>query len=74
MTNMITASNLSKSYGKFEALKNINLSIGKGKIVGLIGPSGAGKTTIVRSVLKEFPGIAFSISAPSSILINPLLP
>ncbi len=51
MTQMITANNLSKSYGKFEALKNINLSIGKGKIVGLIGPNGAGKTTLLKAML-----------------------
>ena len=48
---MITASNLSKSYGKFKALDNINLKIGKGKIVGLIGPNGAGKTTLLKAML-----------------------
>lgn len=48
---MITASNLSKSYGKFKALNNINLNIGKGKIVGLIGPNGAGKTTLLKAML-----------------------
>ncbi len=48
---MITASNLSKSYGKFKALNNINLKIGKGKIVGLIGPNGAGKTTLLKAML-----------------------
>ena len=51
MTHMITASNLSKSYGKFKALNNINLKIGKGKIVGLIGPNGAGKTTLLKAML-----------------------
>ena len=48
---MITASNLSKSYGKFKALNNINFKIGKGKIVGLIGPNGAGKTTLLKAML-----------------------
>lgn len=48
---MITASNLSKNYGKFKALNNINFSIGKGKIVGLIGPNGAGKTTLLKAML-----------------------
>jgi ABC-2 type transport system ATP-binding protein len=51
MTQIIKAKNLSKSYGKFQALKNINLTIGKGKIVGLIGPNGAGKTTLLKSLL-----------------------
>ncbi|MCF6288041.1 MAG: ABC transporter ATP-binding protein [Proteobacteria bacterium] len=51
MSNIITASNLSKSYGKFKALDNVNLKIGKGKIVGLIGPNGAGKTTLLKAML-----------------------
>jgi ABC-2 type transport system ATP-binding protein len=51
MTNIIKATNLSKNYGKFQALKNVNLNIGKGKIVGLIGPNGAGKTTLLKAML-----------------------
>jgi ABC-2 type transport system ATP-binding protein len=51
MTNIIKATNLSKNYGKFQALKNVNLNIGKGKIVGLIGPNGAGKTTLLKALL-----------------------
>ena len=51
MTNIIKATNLTKNYGKFQALKNVNLTIGKGKIVGLIGPNGAGKTTLLKAML-----------------------
>ncbi len=51
MTAIIQATNLCKNYGNFEALKNINLTIGKGKIIGLIGPNGAGKTTLLKSIL-----------------------
>lgn len=39
------------------------MSSSKGKLLVFSAPSGAGKTTIVRSVLKEFPELAFSISA-----------
>ncbi len=39
---------LTKAYGKEEALKEINLSVGKGKIVGLLGPNGSGKTTLIK--------------------------
>jgi guanylate kinase len=39
------------------------LNNGKGKIIVISAPSGAGKTTIVKNILKEFPGISFSISA-----------
>lgn len=51
MTNIITAKNLSKSFGSFQALKNINLTIEKGQIVGIIGANGAGKTTLLNSIL-----------------------
>ncbi|PCI48665.1 MAG: multidrug ABC transporter ATP-binding protein [Alphaproteobacteria bacterium] len=51
MTNIITAQNLSKSFGSFQALKNINLTIQKGQIVGIIGANGAGKTTLLNSIL-----------------------
>jgi len=37
-------------YGRFQALKNITLSIDKQKITALIGPSGCGKTTFLRSL------------------------
>ena len=40
--------NLSKSYGLFLALDNINLDIVKGKVVGLLGPNGCGKTTLIK--------------------------
>ncbi|MDG1858457.1 MAG: ABC transporter ATP-binding protein [Emcibacteraceae bacterium] len=51
MTNYISATNLSKTYGNFQALNNVNLSIEKGQIVGLIGSNGAGKTTLINSIL-----------------------
>ncbi|MCF6301142.1 MAG: ABC transporter ATP-binding protein [Proteobacteria bacterium] len=51
MSTILSAQNVNKSFGKFRALKNINLTINKGKIVGLIGPNGAGKTTLLKSVL-----------------------
>ncbi|MGD6776147.1 ABC transporter ATP-binding protein [Sutcliffiella horikoshii] len=43
-------SNLSISFGKQEVLKDINLSISKGEIFGFLGPSGAGKTTLVKAI------------------------
>ena len=44
----ITTTSLSKAYGKVQALRNINLDIEAGEIFGLIGPDGAGKTTLFR--------------------------
>src|ERR1700731_2547102 len=44
----IIVENLNKSFGSFQASKNINFEIEKGKLIGLLGPSGGGKTTILR--------------------------
>lgn len=45
---MLEIQNLTKKYGKFLALDNLNLKIGKGEIFGFVGPNGAGKTTTMR--------------------------
>ena len=42
--------NINKTYGTFKASNNINLGIGKGKLIALLGPSGSGKTTILRMI------------------------
>lgn len=49
---MIEVKNMSKYYGEFQALKNISFSIKKSSIVGLIGSNGAGKTTIIKNMVK----------------------
>ena len=48
MDNAITVSHISKSYGKVEALQDVSFSVGKGEVFGLIGPDGAGKTSMFR--------------------------
>ena len=45
---MIFAENIYKYYGDVEVLKGVNLQIKKGEIVAIVGPSGAGKTTILQ--------------------------
>ncbi|MEP7055600.1 MAG: ABC transporter ATP-binding protein [Actinomycetota bacterium] len=47
---IVQARGLIKDFGEQRALDGIDLSIGRGVIVGLIGPSGCGKTTLVRSL------------------------
>lgn len=39
---------LEKKYGSFPALQNVNLTLGQGRIVGLLGPNGSGKTTLIK--------------------------
>ena len=46
--NAIEVSNISKSYGKVKALDDVSLTVGKGEVFGLIGPDGAGKTSMFR--------------------------
>ncbi len=48
---VIEIRNLSKSYGSKQVLKDINLDIYKGEIIGYIGPNGAGKSTTVKIIL-----------------------
>lgn len=50
MDSIVSFKGVSKSYGKKEALKKINLEIPKGKIVGLLGPNGSGKSTMIKLI------------------------
>ena len=48
--NLLECKNLSKNYGTKQALKNVNLVIPKGKIIGLLGKNGSGKTTLIKLI------------------------
>lgn len=47
---MVEIRNLTKTYGRYRALNNLNLHINKGDIFGFVGPNGAGKTTTMRII------------------------
>lgn len=60
-TPTISVENVSKSYGKIEALNDVSLQVEQGAILGMLGPNGAGKTTLVRilsSLIKPTSGSA----------------
>ena len=46
--NAIEVKNISKSYGRVQALSDVSFSVGQGEVFGLIGPDGAGKTSMFR--------------------------
>ena len=50
MGALLHCENVSKSYGKFQALNRVSLNIPTGRIVGLLGPNGSGKTTLIKSI------------------------
>ena len=45
---LIVCQSLSKFYGRQNALQDVNLKVGRGKIIGLLGPNGSGKTTLIK--------------------------
>ena len=53
--NILRASNLCKSYRNRQVVKNINIEVNQGEIVGLLGPNGAGKTTTFYMVVGLVP-------------------
>lgn len=48
--NLVEFKNVSKMYGNFKALDDINLCFETGKIYGLLGPNGSGKTTMIKLI------------------------
>src|SRR3546814_3697159 len=47
---LVVIKDVQKHYGDFQALKDINLTIGRGEVVVVIGPSGSGKSTLCRAI------------------------
>ena len=59
MNNIVEIKQLEKKYGNKEVLKGLNLTIASGQIVGLLGPNGCGKTTLIKTIvglIKDYKG------------------
>ena len=70
---MIHADQLSKEFGRFQAVKNASFQIEKGEIVGFLGPNGAGKTTTLRMLTGYLPPTSGTATiAGFDIVKNPL--
>ena len=50
MEELLICKNVNKNYGNKKVLKNINFSIPRGKIIGLLGKNGTGKTTLIKLI------------------------
>ena len=48
---ILTIENLSKSYGKIDALKKVSFSVPEGSVFGILGPNGSGKTTMLGTIM-----------------------
>lgn len=69
MEQILTISNLNKSYGKLHAVKDLSLEITKGSVYGILGPNGSGKTTtlgIILSVINADSGSFSWFNEPNS--------
>ena len=68
---MLETHGLTASYGQFKALFGIDLTIGPGECVAIIGANGAGKSTLMRSisgVLRNAPGMVLHKGTPIGAL------
>ena len=68
-TDIITIRHLDLYYGRFHALKNINVSFVRQRITALIGPSGCGKSTLLR-VLNRMNDLIDGVSITGQVLID----
>lgn len=50
MNAILQCNGLTKQYGGFTALSDLNLSLERGRIIGLLGPNGSGKTTLIKLI------------------------
>lgn len=65
MTGIVSIKNLSKKFGSFTALDNIDLDVAEGEVVCIIGPSGSGKSTLIRCI-----NLLESFDLPGQVIVD----
>jgi ABC-type multidrug transport system ATPase subunit len=65
---LITTQDLTKRFGKVQAVREVSLDVREGDRYGLLGPNGSGKTTLVRMLL----GLVYATSGSISVLGEPV--
>lgn len=50
MNTLLEISDVSKAYGRKKALNHVTLTVGRGRIIGLLGPNGSGKSTLIKLI------------------------
>ena len=64
--NIVELSNVVQRFGEKEVLKGISLAVKPGEIVGLLGPSGAGKTTMIKIVTGQLEATSGTVKVDST--------
>lgn len=65
MTCIISIRNLSKKFGSFTALYDIDLEVAEGEVVCIIGPSGSGKSTLIRCI-----NLLETFASPGQVIVD----
>ena len=71
MEKVIEISQVIHRFGEKEVLKGISLSVGRGEIIGLLGPSGAGKTTLIKIITGQLKPISGKVRLAGYDMTNP---
>ena len=67
---MIDVQNVTKSYGTFDAVKDVSFTVKQGEILGFLGPNGAGKTTTMKMITCYMPPTSGTISVDGLDVVN----